>query len=74
MGIARAELLDILKRAYEMEEVMADLLNALAVSRVLSSAIPERDRQKTRKMLAAIHADTLEHQKVVSTMIRNLME
>ncbi len=72
MKIAKAELLDKLKRAYEMEEVMAGLLTDLAGPHVLTSKIPVQDRQKVHKMLAVIHADTLEHQKIVSGMIKNL--
>ena len=72
MKIGKEELLDRLKRAYEMEEVMADLLTALAMPHVLTSKIPEQNRQKVHKMLAIIHADTLKHKKIVSGMIKNL--
>jgi len=72
--IAKAELLDKLRSAYEMEEVMAGLLTDLAGPHVLTSKIPEQDRQKVQKMLAIIHTDTLGHQKVVSSMIKRLSE
>jgi hypothetical protein len=72
MKIAKEELLDRLRRAYEMEEVMAGLLTDLAGPHVLTSKIPEQDRQKVHKMLCIIHTDTLEHQKVVSSLIRRL--
>ena len=72
MKISKEELLDRLKRAYEMEEVMAGLLTDLAGPHVLTSKIPEQERQKVHKMLAIIHADTLEHQKLVSRMIKRL--
>jgi hypothetical protein len=70
--ITKTELLDKLQQAYEMEEVMADLLTELAGPHVLASKIPEQDRQKVHKMLAVIHADTLKHQKIVSGMINDL--
>jgi hypothetical protein len=72
MKISEEELLERLRRAYEMEEVMAGLLTALAAPHVLTSNIPERDRLKVHKMLTIIHADTLEHQKIVSGMIKRL--
>ena len=72
MEIAKAELLGKLKSAYEMEEVMADLLTALALPNVLTGQIPEPDRQKVHKMLALIRRDTLEHKKIVSGMIEDL--
>jgi len=72
--IPREELLDSLKKAYEMEEIMADLLTALALPHVLASKIPEQGRQKVQKMLSVIHADTLMHQKLVSGMIKHLSE
>ena len=72
MKIGKEELLDRLKRAYEMEEVMAGLLTELAGPHVLTSKIPAQDRQKVQKMFTIIHADTLRHQKVVSSMIRRL--
>jgi hypothetical protein len=64
------QVLDLLKKAYEMEEVMAALLSALAAPHVLTSEIPEPDRRKIHKMFSIIHTDTLEHQKVVSSMMR----
>jgi Mn-containing catalase len=70
--IARAELLAKLKRAYEMEEIMADLLTALAMPHVVTRMIPEQDRRKVRKMLARIHTDTRGHKKIVSRMIQRL--
>ena len=72
MKIGKEELLDRLKRAYEMEEVMTDLLTDLTGPHVLTSKIPEQDRQKVHKMLSIIHTDTLGHQKVVSSMIKRL--
>lgn len=74
MRIAKAELLDKLRRAYEMEEVMAGLLTDLAGPHVLTSKIQDQDRQKVHKMLSIIHTDTLGHQKAVSTMIQRLSE
>ena len=72
MKIGKKALLEQLKRAYEMEEVMAGLLTDLAGPHVLTSKIPEQDRRKVHKMLAVIHADTLEHQKIVFGMIQDL--
>jgi len=72
MKITETELLDKLQQAYEMEEVMADLLTELAGSHVLTSKIPEQDRRKVHKMLSMIHADTLQHQKIVVGMIDDL--
>ena len=72
MKISKTELLDKLRRGYEMEEVMAGLLTDLVAPHVLTSDIPEKKRQKIRDMIAIIHADTLEHQKVVSGMVQHL--
>jgi len=72
MKIGKEELLEKLKKAYEMEEVMANLLTALAMPHVFTSKIHEQDRQKVHKMLAIIHADTLKHKKIVSGMMKNL--
>lgn len=72
MKITKEELLDKLKRAYEMEEVMAGLLADLAVPRALILKIQDRDRKKVYRLLSLIHADTLEHQKIVSGIIRDL--
>lgn len=74
MKIDKEALLDSLKKAYEMEEVMAGLLTELAGPHVLISSIPEKDKQKVRRMLSIIHADTLEHKKIVTGMIKNLSE
>ena len=72
MKLRKKEWLDKLKRAYEMEEVMAALLTDLAMPHVLTSKSPEQERQKVRKMLALIRADTLEHKKIVAEMIRTI--
>jgi len=72
LGISKAELLEKLKNAYELEEVMAGLLTELAGSHVLTSKIPLQDRQKVRRLLSIIHADTREHEKLVFRMIAGL--
>ncbi len=74
MKITRAELLDKLQRAFEIEEVMVGFLTDLAGPHALASKIPEPDRQKVHKMLAIIHADTLDHRKIVAGMIEDLSE
>lgn len=74
MTISKIELLDKLRRAYEMEEVMAGLLTDLVAPHVLTTDVPEEKRQKIQKMFALIHEDTLEHQKIVSGMIQHLSE
>ena len=74
MKISREQLLDRLKRAYEMEEVMVGLLTDLAGPHVLTSKIQEQDRRKVHKMLAMIHADTLRHKKIVAKMMENVSE
>ena len=74
MKIPKEELVGRLRRAYEMEEVMADLLTSLAMPHVLTSKISEHNRKKVQKMLSLIHADTLVHQELVSGMIRHLSE
>jgi hypothetical protein len=72
MKINKRELLDRLKSAHEMEEVMAGLLTDLAGTHVLIRKISVQDRRKVRHMLSVIHADTLEHKKIVKKMIKNL--
>jgi hypothetical protein len=68
------QVLDLLKKAYEMEEVMAALLTDLAGPHALTRKIPEQERQKVHRMLSTIHTDTLEHQKVVFGMIKRFSE
>ncbi len=72
MKIGSKELLEQLKGAYEIEEVMAGLLTHLAKPHVLASKVPAQDRQKIRRMLSVVHSDTLRHKKIVAGMIRYL--
>jgi len=72
MKISREALLEKLRTAYEMEEVMADLLTRLAMPHILTSKIPTRDRRKVREMLAIIRKDTLKHRKIVASMIKRV--
>ncbi|OGX10999.1 MAG: hypothetical protein A2351_04075 [Omnitrophica bacterium RIFOXYB12_FULL_50_7] len=74
MKIAKEELLDKLRRASEMEEVMAGVLTDLVSPHVLMSEVSEEKRQKIRSLIAVIHADTLEHQKIVLGLLKNLSE
>lgn len=74
MKIAKAELLDKLRRAYEMEEVMAADLMTLAQDCVAKSDVPEEKRNKAQAVIAIIKSDTLEHRKIVHDLIKKVSE
>ena len=74
MKIAKTELLDKLRRAYEMEEVMAADLMDLAKPYVLKEDVPEEKRGKVQAIISVIHSDTLEHRKIVHDLIQKVSE
>ncbi len=74
MKIAKAHLLDVLRRAYEMEEVMAADLMDLAKACVVKEGVPEEKRSKVQAVLSVIQSDTLEHRKIVHDLIQKISE
>jgi len=70
--IAKAELLDKLRRAYEMEEVMAADLLDLATPYVSKEDIPEEKRNKVQAVISIIRSDTLEHREIVHDLIQKI--
>ena len=72
MKITRAELLDRLKRAYEMEEVMAGSLIELAEPHVLKGDIPTELRGRALSIVTEIKNDTLRHRDTVLGIIAKL--
>jgi hypothetical protein len=74
MKITKAELLDKLRRAYEMEEVMAADLLELAKPYILKEDVPQEKRSKVEVVISIIHSDTLEHRKIVHDLIEKVSE
>ena len=72
MKISKEELLDKLRRAYEMEEVMAADLMELAKPYVLKEGVPEEKRNKAHAVISIIQSDTLEHRKIVHELIQRV--
>lgn len=72
MKISKKELLDKLRRAYEMEEVMAADLMELARPYVLREGVPEEKRKKVHAVISIIQSDTLEHRKIVHELIQKV--
>ncbi|MEI7750548.1 MAG: hypothetical protein WCJ71_00530 [Candidatus Omnitrophota bacterium] len=74
MKIAKEELLDKLRRAYEMEEVMAADLMDLAQACVVQDDVPEEKRNKIQAVISIIKSDTLEHRTIVHDLIQKISE
>lgn len=72
MAITREELLDLLKRAYEMEEVMASTLLELAEKPISGDNISQEAKNKISGVISVIKNDTLEHQKIVSELVKRV--
>ena len=72
MKIGKEELLDKLRRAYEMEEVMAADLMELASPYVLKKDVPEEKREKVQAVISMIRSDTLEHREIVRELIQKV--
>jgi hypothetical protein len=72
LKITKAELLDRLRRAYEMEEVMAADLLELAKPFALKDDVPVEKRSKVEAIISLIRSDTLEHRKIVHDLIQKL--
>jgi hypothetical protein len=58
--------IDKLQRAQEMEEDMAGPLIDLCQPDVLPQEIPAELRQRVRKILLSIKADTIKHKRIIS--------
>ncbi len=74
MEIGKAELLDKLKRAYEMEEVMASALLELADEPILGDDVAQEEKNRISGVISTIKNDTLEHRKIVSDLIKRVSE
>ena len=72
MEMNKEELLDKLRRAFEMEEVMAGTLTALIQAQALAIDIPEAQRRRIHEVLSTIHQDTLRHKQIVSGMMKSV--
>ena len=70
--ISKTELLDKLRRAYEMEEVMAADLTSLAKTCALKEDVPDVKRTRVLAVLSIIQSDTLEHRKIVHDLIQKV--
>ena len=70
MKFNKKQFLDKLKRAYEMEEVMASVLLDITGSDVYSKEIPLKDQEEITKALLQIKSDTLNHKNIVSGLIQ----
>ena len=68
----KVELLDKLKRAYEMEEVMNSELMRLCDMEVLPEDLPGGVRVIIHNILIGMKADTLRHKGIVSKIRDNL--
>jgi len=65
----KEELLDLLRRAYEMEEVMSADLIDLSSSQDFPEGIPDNVKKRLQATLNSIKEDTLRHKKIVSQML-----
>lgn len=74
MAISREELIDRLKRAYEMEEVMAGMLLGLLESEAALVEVPDDQRPKITEKILAIQQDTFRHRKIVTSLIGKVSE
>lgn len=63
------ELVDKLRRAYEMEEVMVGMLFDVIHKILPVPGLSEEKQKKVAELLATIQQDTLSHKKVVSELI-----
>ena len=72
MIIDKNEFIDRLTRAYEMEEDMAGALIDLCEPSVLPTEISNDLRERLRKILLGIKADTLRHKTIVEGILENL--
>jgi len=70
MKFNKEQFLDKLKRAYEMEEVMASVLLDITGSDVYSKDIPFKDQEEITKALLQIKSDTLNHKNIVRSLIQ----
>jgi len=74
MAISKKELLDLLKRAYEMEEVMASALLELADQPISGDNISQEAKNRISGVISTIKNDTLEHRKIVQDLIQKASE
>jgi len=75
LKIVKEELLDRLKRAYEMEEVMAaDLTDFAQACVAKDDGIPEEKKNKLQAVISIIKSDTLGHRKIVHDLIQKISE
>ncbi|HNX69048.1 MAG TPA: hypothetical protein PLL75_04805 [Candidatus Omnitrophota bacterium] len=75
MKITREELIDRLRRSFEMEEVMAGALIALTQEEQhIPSELPPEVRQRIIEIIASIQKDTLRHKATVGNLVRELTE
>lgn len=70
MKLTRAEFLDKLRRASEMEETMSKALLDLAVPEIFSAELAPEKRDKALKILLRIKKDTERHKKIVSGIMK----
>jgi len=62
----KAEFIDKLKRAYEMEEVMSGKLIDLCEPEALPDELPVKTREIIKNIITGIKDDTLRHKRIVS--------
>lgn len=66
------KILDLLRRTYEMEEVMVGALIELAQPHALNADIPKEIRDKALNIVTEIKNDTLRHRDTVLEIIKKL--
>ncbi len=74
MPMTREELLDRLRRAYEMEEVMVPALVGLIDGHTLYEGIPSEKKTKVLGTISILKKDTLEHRKIIADLIQRISE
>ncbi len=67
--MTKEEIVDKLKRAYEMEEVMAGMLFDVIRKILPISELSEDKQKRVAQMLMSIQKDTLKHEKMVFELI-----
>lgn len=70
MKITRTAFLDKLRRASEMEEIMAKALVDLTVPEIFSAELTPEKRDKALKILLRIKKDTARHKEIVSGIMK----
>ncbi len=74
MAISKEELVDKLKRAYEMEEIMADILIGLCQFEEGSDNLPDEVRRKIHQTMLVIQKQTWKHRDIDAELLRQIAQ